>query len=159
MMSGENNLNASDKLSRHIDHINDYLDLANVRFASFHEEYLQSSNMSISKMNILTQQELFDHAYVLYGYASYIQDEINKNKVVKDWCEDQIEKLVSKNLESFGQYTKHETKRESIIQENSYAAKCDQMLQVADARLQSLEGKVYELKRKGDILLEKGKRL
>jgi hypothetical protein len=29
---------------------------------------------------------------------------------------------------------------------------------VAENRLQSLEGKVYELKRKADILLEKGKR-
>ena len=32
------------------------------------------------------------------------------------------------------------------------------MKNIADARLQSLEGKVYEIKRKADILLEKGKR-
>ena len=31
--------------------------------------------------------------------------------------------------------------------------------EIAENRIQSLEGKVYEIKRKADILLEKGKRL
>ena len=157
-MSGKEQLGAADALSEHIEQINNYLDLSNVRFAHFREEFLESANMSRNKIGMLTQAEIFDHAYVLYGYSSYIQDEINKNKVVLEWCNDQIEKLVVRNLNNFDQYTKHEVKRQSIINENSYAAKCDQMRQVAEARLQSLEGKVYELKRKGDILLEKGKR-
>lgn len=159
MMNGEVQLKASERLAKHIEQIDDYLDLANVRFASFHEEFLVASNMSRSKVSMLTQQEHFDCAYTLYGYSSYVQDEINKNKVVLDWCNDQIEKLVVGNLHNFDQYTKHEVKRQSIIRENSYAAKCDQMRSIAEARLQSLEGKVYELKRKGDILLEKAKRL
>lgn len=158
-MTGEIQLKASERLAKHIGQIDDYLDLSNVRFATFREEFLEASNMSIDKIKMLTQQELFDRAYILYGYSSYVQDEINKNKVVLDWCNDQIEKLVVGNLHNFDQYTKHEVKRQSIIRENSYAAKCDQMRGVAEARLQSLEGKVYELKRKGDILLEKGKRL
>jgi len=158
-MTGDQQLSASDKLSKHIEQIDDYLDLSNVRFAGFREEFLDAANMSLSKIGMLTQQELFDRAYVLYGYSSYIQDEINKNKVVLDWCNDQIEKLVVGNLHNFDQYTKHEVKRQSIIRENSYATKVDYMRSIAEARLQSLEGKVYELKRKGDILLEKGKRI
>ena len=158
-MTGEQQLNASEKLAKHIAQINDYVEMSNVKFASFREEFLDVSNMPIDRINRLTQQELFDRAYVLYGYSSYIQDEINKNKVVFDWCSDQIEKLVVANLHNFDQYTKHEVKRQSIIRENSYATKVDHMRSIAEARLQSLEGKVYELKRKGDILLEKGKRL
>ena len=157
-MNGKELLGAADALAKHIEQINDYLDLSNTVFASFREEFLHSANMGRDKIGMLTQGELFDHAYTIYGYASYIQDEINKNKVVLDWCNDQIEKMVVRNLGSFDQYTKHEVKRQSIINENSYVAKCDQMRQVAESRLQSLEGKVYELKRKGDILLEKGKR-
>jgi len=159
MMTGEVQLKASERLAKHIEQIDDYLDLSNVRFAGFREEFLDAANMSLDKIKRLTQQELFDRAYILYGYSSYIQDEINKNKVVLDWCNDQLEKLVASNLHSFDQYTKHEVKRQSIIKENTYASKCDQMRSIAEARLQSLEGKVYELKRKGDILLEKGKRL
>ena len=159
MMTGEAQLTASERLTKHIEQIDDYLNLSNVKFASFHEEFLVVSNMTQSQISMLTQQEHFDYAYVLYSYSSYIQDEINKNKVVLDWCQDQIEKLVVGNMHNFDQYTKHEVKRQSIIRENSYASKCDQMRGIAEARLQSMEGKVYELKRKGDILLEKGKRL
>jgi len=158
-MNGETQLTASERLAKHIEQIDNYLDLSNVRFSAFREEFLDTANMPQERIQALAQQELFDHAYVLYGYSSYVQDEINKNKVVLDWCNDQIEKIVVGNLHRFDQYTKHEVKRQSIIRENSYAAKCDQMRGIAEARLQSLEGKVYELKRKGDILLEKGKRL
>lgn len=158
-MNGEVPLKASERLAKHIEEIDGYLDLSNVRFASFREEFLDAANMPLDRIKTLTQQELFDRAYILYGYSSYIQDEINKNKVVLDWCNDQIEKLVVGNLHNFDQYTKHEVKRQSIIRENTYAAKCDQMRGIAAARLQSLEGKAFELKRKGDILLEKGKRL
>jgi|TARA_R110000824_G_scaffold53483_13_gene148109 hypothetical protein len=158
-MNGENNCGAAERLAAHLEQVENYVDLSNVRFAEFNEEFLESSNMSKSRIGKLTQQELFDNAYVLYGYSSYIQDEINKNKIALNWCDDQIEKLVVDNLQNFDQYTKHEVKKQSIIRENSYASKVDQMRSIAEARLQSLEGKVYELKRKGDILLEKGKRL
>ena len=158
-MNGENNCGAAERLAAHLEQVENYVDLSNVRFAEFNEEFLESSNMSKSRIGKLTQQELFDNAYVLYGYSSYIQDEINKNKIALNWCDDQIEKLVVDNLQNFDQYTKHEVKKQSIISENSDASKVDQMRSIAEARLQSLEGKVYELKRKGDILLEKGKRL
>jgi hypothetical protein len=158
-MNGENNCGAAERLAAHLEQVENYIDLSNVRFSEFNEEFLESSNMTKSRIGKLTQQDLFDNAYILYGYSSYIQDEINKNKIALNWCDDQIEKLVVDNLQNFDQYTKHEVKKQSIIRENSYASKVDQMRSIAEARLQSLEGKVYELKRKGDILLEKGKRL
>ena len=46
-----------------------------------------------------------------------------------------------------------------IVVDNEYAASIDNYKQVAEARIQELDGKVYELKRKGDILMEKGKRV
>ena len=157
-MSGENTLKASEKLAAHIAQIDDYINLTNVKFSSFKEEYLLVSNLSLEELKKMTQQEAFDTAYTLYSYSTYIQDEINKNKVVFNWCNDQIEKLVVDNNHEFSQYTKHEVKRQSIVQSNSYAAKVDQMMKIAESRLQSLDGKVYELKRKADILLEKGNR-
>tara|TARA_R100000406_G_scaffold7987_1_gene5435 strand:+ start:16891 stop:17367 length:477 start_codon:yes stop_codon:yes gene_type:complete len=158
-MSGENQLKASDRLADHIKSIEEYINLTNVSYATFNVEYIVASNLTKEDMGKMTTQEMFDTAYLLYGYSTYIQDEINKNKVALNWCEDQIEKLVAANLNNFDQYTKHDVKRQIIIKENSYAASVDSMRAVAEARLQCLEGKVYELKRQGDILLERGKRL
>jgi hypothetical protein len=157
-MSGENKLKASEKLADHLETINSYIDLSNTKFSSFREEYLLAANLSSEDLKKLTQQESFDTAYLLYGYSTYIQDEINKNKIALNWCNDQLEKLVVQHNHEFSQYTKHESKRQMIVNNNSYAASVDNMREVAESRLQALDGKVYELKRKADILLEKGKR-
>lgn len=157
-MSGDKELKASDKLSEHIESINNYINSSNTKFSSFREEYLLVSDLSSDQLKKLTQHELFDAAYLMYGYATYIQDEINKNKVALSWCHDQMEKLIVKHSDEFGQYTKHESKKHILSQNNSYAASLENMREVAEARLQALDGKVYELKRKADILLEKGKR-
>ena len=158
-MSGENQLKASERLADHIKSVEDYINMSNVSYSTFNVEYIVASNLTRDDMSKMTTQEMFDTAYLLYGYSTYIQDEINKNKVALNWCEDQIEKLVAANLNNFDQYTKHDVKRQIIIKENTYAASVDSMRAVAESRLQSLEGKVYELKRQGDILLERAKRL
>ena len=158
-MSGNTELKASERLAEHIKGIDEYIAMSNVSYSSFNVEYIGASNLTTEDMSTMTSQEMFDSAYLLYGYSTYIQDEINKNKVALSWCNDQIEKLVAANLNNFDQYTKHDVKRQIIIRENSYAASVDQMRLVAESRLQSLEGKVYELKRQGDILLERAKRL
>ena len=114
--------------------------------------------MEIEQVKKLNQEELFDYAYALYGYASYIQDQINRQKVVFNLCNDQLQKMVAKYNDKFSPYTKHEMRMQMIVVDNEYAASIDNYRQVAEARIQELEGKVYELKRKGDILMEKGKR-
>ncbi len=159
MMTGDNQLKASERLADHIKTVEEYINISNVSYSTFNVEYIVAANLTKDDLNKLTTQEMFDAAYLLYGYSTYIQDEINKNKVALGWCEDQIEKLVAANLNNFDQYTKHNVKRQIIIKENSYAASVDGMRAVAEARLQSLEGKVYELKRQGDILLERAKRV
>lgn len=157
-MSGDKELKASDKLADHINIINDYINSTNTKFSSFREEYLVVANMSAEQLRKLTQVELFDSAYLLYGYATYIQDEINKNRIALNWCNDEMEKLIVKHQNEFGQYTKHESKKHILSQNNSYAASLENMREIAESRLQALDGKVFELKRKADILLEKGKR-
>jgi len=159
MNTGENKLStAKENLEQHIKDIDDYINSHNTKFSSFREEFLLVADLPMESLKKLTKDELFDNAYILYSYASYIQDDINRNKIALDWCNDQLEKLVVKHNDSFDKYTKHESKRQIIVQDNNYAAKVDQMRLVAESRLQALDGKVYEIKRKADILLEKGKR-
>lgn len=157
-MSGDKELKASERINEHITAINDYINSSNTKFSSFREEFLFVADMSSDQIKKLTQPELFDAAYLLYGYATYIQDEINKNKIALNWCNDQMEKMIVQHSNEFGQYTKHESKKYILAKNNSYAASLENMREVAEARLQALDGKVFEIKRKADILLEKGKR-
>lgn len=139
--------------------LEDFTNETNTKFATFREEFLLAADMSMEQVKKLNQEELFDYAYALYGYASYIQDQINRQKVVFNLCNDQILKMVAKYNDKFSPYTKHEMRMQMIVVDNEFAASIDNYKQVAEARMQELEGKVYELKRKGDILMEKGKRL
>ena len=160
MSSGENKLKtAKETIEDFVAKLDEFTNETNTKFASFREEFLLYANMSQSKMNELNQQELFDVAFLLYSYASYIQDQINRQKVVYDLCNDQLQKMVARNNDRFGPYTKHEAKMQLIVVDNEYANAIDGYKQIAGARIQELDGKVYELKRKADILTEKGKRL
>jgi ribosome-associated translation inhibitor RaiA len=157
-MSGEQELKASEKLGEFINSINSYIEVGNLKFSGFKEEYLLVANYSSEQLDKLTQAELFDSAYLLYGYATYIQDEINKNKIALNWCQNELEKMIVKHSDEFGQYTKHESKKYILSQSNSYANSLEHMREVAESRLTALDGKVFEIKRKADILMEKGKR-
>jgi hypothetical protein len=139
--------------------LEDFTNETNTKFANFREEFLIVSDLPDEKLKKLNKEEHFDAAYLLYSYASYIQDQYNRQKIVYDLCNDQLEKMVAKNNDNFSQYTKHDAKIQLIIVDNEYAKSIDSYRHIAHARMQNLEGKVYELKRKADILLEKGKRL
>lgn len=150
---------AKETIEDFLSKLEDFTNETNTKFANFREEFLIISDLPDENLKKLSKEETFDAAYLLYSYASYIQDQHNRQKIVYDLCTDQLEKMVAKNSEKFGPYTKHDAKIQLIIVDNEYAKSIDNYRQVAHARIQSLEGKVYELKRKADILLEKGKRL
>jgi hypothetical protein len=149
---------AAEMLAKHLDQLDTYITDSNSNYSSFHGEYIEAANMSLSELKALAQDELFNYAYLLQGYATYLQDEYNRYQIISNWCNDQIETLVQRHRESFGQYQKHEQRRHQLIAENSFVSKVNKMLVVAEARLSSLNGKVWELKQKSTILLEKGKR-
>jgi hypothetical protein len=150
---------AKETVENFLDKLDQFTNETNTKFATFREEFLLAADMEMEQVKKLNQEELFDYAYALYGYASYIQDQINRQKVVFNLCNDQLQKMVAKYNDKFSPYTKHEMRMQMIVVDNEYAASIDNYKQVAEARIQELDGKVYELKRKGDILMEKGKRV
>ena len=150
---------AKETVENFLEKLDQFTNETNTKFATFREEFLLAADMEMEQVKKLNQEELFDYAYALYGYASYIQDQINRQKVVFNLCNDQLQKMVAKYNDKFSPYTKHEMRMQMIVVDNEYAASIDNYKQVAEARIQELDGKVYELKRKGDILMEKGKRV
>ena len=164
MKFGENKLSesknpAAEQLESYLEQLDSWVTESNSNYASFHGEYIEAANMSMGELKNLTQEDIFDYAYLLQGYATYLQDEVNRHQVIADWCNNQIETLVQKHRSEFGQYQKHEQRRYQLVSENTFVHKVNSMLQVAQSRLTSLNGKIWELKQKSNILLEKGKRL
>ena len=140
--------------------VDDFLKASHARFnKKFNEEWKMAADADSSVLMALTKDETFDFAYSLYGYASHVQDELNMQQVALDWCNDKLDKMIAKNYHQFDSYMKYETKRNMIVINDEYARIVDHYREIALSRVQSLESKAKDLRRKADILLEKGKRL
>ena len=160
MSSGENKLKtANEQLADLKAMVEDFLNASNARFnRKFRDDWHRCANADRQTINSLTQAELFDWSYELYSYSTYLQDELNMQKIALDWCNDKLDKMVAKNYHQFDTYMKYETKRNLIVINDEYARMVDHYREIAESRIHSLDGKIYELKRKADILMEKGKR-
>ena len=160
MSNGETKLKtASEQLADLKAMVDDFLDASHARFnKKFRDDWHRCANADRQTINSLTQAELFDWSYELYSYSTYLQDELNMQKIALNWCNDKLDKMVAKNIDNFSPYTKHEMRRQLIVVNDEFAATVDHYREIAESRVHSLDGKIYELKRKADILLEKGKR-
>ena len=139
--------------------VDDFLNASHARFnKKFRDDWHRCANADRQTINSLTQAELFDWSYELYSYSTYLQDELNMQKIALNWCNDKLDKMVAKNIDNFSPYTKHEMRRQLIVVNDEFAATVDHYREIAESRVHSLDGKIYELKRKADILMEKGKR-
>ena len=139
--------------------VDDFLNVSNARFnKKFREDWHRCANAGKDTISTLTKDELFTWAYELYSFSTHLQDELNMQKIALEWCNDKLDKMVAKNYHQFDTYMKYETKRNLIVINDEYARMVDHYREIAESRVQSLDGKIYELKRKADILMEKGKR-
>ena len=139
--------------------IDDFLNASHARFhKKFNEEWATAADADSALLRALTKDETFEFAYLLYAYSSHVQDEFNMQKIALDWCNDKLDKMVAKNYHQFDSYMKYETKRNMIVINDEYARVVDHYREIALSRVQSLENKAKDLRRKADILLEKGKR-
>lgn len=159
-MNGENKLKtANEQLADLRAMIDDFLNASHTRFhKKFNEEWATAADADSGLLSSLNKDETFEFAYLLYAYASHVQDELNMQKIALDWCNDKLDKMVAKNYNQFDSYMKYETKRNMIVINDEYARVVDHYREIALSRVQSLEYKAKDLRRKADILLEKGKR-
>lgn len=158
--NGESNLlNANESKEKFEQSIDEYLEISKICFSSYKEEFSFYADMELSDLVSKTRSELLDIAYMLQGYASYIQDELNRNTVVLNWCNSFLDELLVKfeKQHAFDKYTKFEMKKIIMISDNSFAQTIEELRKTASMRVTLLEGKVFQVKKMSDIILEKSR--
>jgi len=122
-MNGEiKSQGAAEQLENFRKAVDDYVSLRGVKQVEFSEDFHVANELDLDVMDKLTQQECFNYAYTLYQYANYIQDEINSQRIILDWCNSKLNYVIANNQDNFPQYTKHEMKIPLMIKENSFAS-------------------------------------
>ena len=96
---------------------------------------------------------------MMYQYADHVASEKAKQETVVRWCERNLNSIVSAEIQNFtDSYLKHEIKVAHILRRNELARKIDEWKSVAEARLANLTSREYNVRRKGDILIDKGRK-
>lgn len=151
-------MNANERLTKFIDNINDYIESKNFNGPSFSQEFKEAEDFDLLRLNNLSRDECFNYGFMLYQYADFVGTELNKTKSIVAWCEDSLNQIYCNELINMPQYTKHEIKIASIIKENEIAKHINNWKLTAEARVNFLQLKESNLRKKADCLIEKGKR-
>ena len=75
------------------------------------------------------------------------------------WCKDSLGSIVASEVAEIEvQFMKYETKVDLIKRDNDIAKNINEWLLTAESRLELLKSREYNVRRKADILIDKGRR-
>lgn len=160
MKIGENKLTAADRLKEFLDGIERYITAKNLSPTQFNTDFAIAETLSINDLSKLTQEECFSYAYQLYQYADCIASERADCENVIRWCENSLQSIISEMLSSgvWDTYAKHETKVATILRNDDLAHKINEWKLTAQGRLEKIKTREFNLRKKAELLTEKGKR-
>ena len=153
-------MNSQERLEHFLKGIDTYILGNHIASAKLNLESMIAETFDETALSNLTQQECFEFAYMLMQYADHIGTERAKTQNVIRWCEDSLQKIIGQEIEDgeWSKYEKHEVKVGQILRNNHIANKINEWKMTAEGRLEHLQQRDYNVRRKADILMEKGKR-
>jgi hypothetical protein len=157
---GEKNLNSQDRLEYFLNGITEYIEGKNLAPCEFKEEFQKADQISNERLKTLTRDELFDEAFLLYQYADHVGQERAHTENVIRWCNDTLQRVIAYGVQhgEWDKYEKHDTKVATILSNDAIASAVNNWKLTAEGRLEHLRNREYNIKRKAEILIEKGKR-
>ena len=124
------------------------------------KDFREAESLDMEKLRDLSQDDCFNYALTLMSYLDHVASQRAKHQVVIDYCDYHIRRMVAREYLNLGDvYGPYELKEQILIRENTVAVKLDSFRETAKARIASLKSKEFNLRKKIDILNEKGKRL
>ena len=153
-------MNAEDRLKLFLDGIDSYISAKNVVPTAFNPDFAMAETLSIEDMEKMSQDECFNYAYQLYQFADHVGRERAHCENVIRWCKTNLQSIIAVEINSgvWGQYAKHETKVATILRSDELARRINDWQMTAEGRLENIKNREYNVRRKADILIEKGKR-
>jgi len=153
-------LNSQDRLEYFLNGITDYIEGKNLSPCEFKEEFQKADQISDERLKTLTRDELFDEAFLLYQYADHVGQERAHTENVIRWCNDTLQRVIAYGVQhgEWDKYEKHDTKVATILSNDAIASAVNNWKLTAEGRLEHLRNREYNIKRKAEILIEKGKR-
>lgn len=157
-ISGEYNLSVAKQLDNFIHELSNYFGALKIDKINHRKEFNELELMNSDKLNSLTKDDCFNGAYILYQYADYISLDLNKCRSILYWCENSLNEIISREIADLPQFNKYEIKVAEILRSNMVAKNLNEWKIKAQSRINTLEAKEQNIRRRAECLIEKGKR-
>ncbi len=157
MMNGKKQF-STDSFEYFVDSLDNYISGEQIYSIQINPEVEIIINLESVELESLTPEECCEKAYVLYGYCHYVQSVSNQHIVKLNWCEKQLNMIVSKQASQFDKYMKWEQKYYTVIDGDEFAKKLFEVKMAAESRVMWLDNKIRDLRRMADSLLELSRR-
>lgn len=153
-------MNSQDRLEYFLNGITEYIEGNHLKPREFKEEFKTADDLTGDALQKLTRDELFDTAFLLYQYADHVGQERAHTENVIRWCNDTLQRIIAYGVQNgeWDKYEKHEIKVATILSSDHIASTVNEWKLTAEGRLEHLRNREYNIKRKAEILIEKGKR-
>lgn len=103
----------------------------------------------------LSAAQCGEYAFILSQFALYVQLESNRYKVISDWCENSINRLLSKEYGNYGdKWTPYEMKKGMFINVNDVAKKIIDVRKDYNTKLEAWNNVANLIKFMSDKLTE-----
>jgi hypothetical protein len=153
-------LNADEKLKSFLNGIDEYITSKNIVPHEINEQVAISESFTLEQLDKLTQDECFNHSFQLYQYIDHLSKERAKCENVVRWCENNLQKIISHCIqdEHWDKYDKYEFKVATIMRNNELVSRINDWKISAEGRLENIKSREYNVRKKAEVLTEKGKR-
>lgn len=154
-MSGEQNCPVEVNmkyLNNIIDSQNNKVGLKNYIYNPEVDTILALNSLQLEK---LSPTQCGEYAFILSQFALYVQLESNKYKIISDWCDNSINRLLSKEYNNYGdKWTPYEVKKGMFINGNDTGKKLIDIKKEYTTKLEAWNNIANTIKFMSDKLTE-----
>lgn len=152
-------MNFADRLKEFLSGVDSYISGKNLSPTKLNTDFEIADTFSMEQLQKLTKEECFDYAFMLYQYADHVAFEKANCETVVNWCEANLNSIIASEIQEMsGEFLKHDIKVATIVRTHDLANKIHEWKITAQARLEPLKSRENNVRRKAEILLEKGRR-
>lgn len=137
-MSGEQSCQVDDNLAKLQQLINSQNAKVGLREYIYNPEVDTILGLDVGQLRCLSAIQCGEYAFTLSQFALYIQLESNKFKIVNDWCDNAINRLLAKEYGNYGdKWTPYEVKKNMFINGNDLARKIIEVKKSYNTKLET----------------------
>lgn len=115
-------------------------------------------DMDYETLSELEANDAFSYSFKLNAYCLFMRSELDKLIPKINWCDAVLNKVVSTSWNAFPEFMKYEIRRQSAIEQDTFAKRVDGVRNVISGFIQQIKDKIIFVQKMAENLEQIGKK-